>query len=77
VKCSFKVVRSQLGQYNPYYTPVSKDEEDAAEENEGWEPLDNRKHGNYTDTGATLDLGLELRLLYHVASRVVSNDIKY
>ncbi|KAG0268563.1 Programmed cell death protein 2 [Linnemannia exigua] len=40
----FKVVRSQLGQYNPYYTPVSKDEEDAAEENEGWEPLDNNKH---------------------------------
>ncbi|KAF9568881.1 Programmed cell death protein 2 [Mortierella alpina] len=40
----FKVVRSQLGQYNPYYTPVSKDDEDAAEENEGWEPLPSSKH---------------------------------
>ncbi|KAF8930440.1 Programmed cell death protein 2 [Haplosporangium gracile] len=40
----FKVVRSQLGQYNPYYTPVSKDDDDAAEENEGWEPLETSKH---------------------------------
>ncbi|KAF9091006.1 Programmed cell death protein 2 [Mortierella sp. GBA35] len=40
----FKVVRSQLGQYNPYYTPVSKDDENAAEENEGWEPLASSKH---------------------------------
>ncbi|KAF9209119.1 Programmed cell death protein 2 [Haplosporangium sp. Z 27] len=40
----FKVVRSQLGQYNPYYTPVSNDDEDAAEENEGWEPLSINKH---------------------------------
>ncbi|KAF9110277.1 Programmed cell death protein 2 [Mortierella sp. AM989] len=44
---SFKVVRSQLGQYNPYYTPVSKDDEDAEEENEGWEPLPNNKHVSY------------------------------
>ncbi|KAF9926898.1 Programmed cell death protein 2 [Linnemannia zychae] len=43
----FKVVRSQLGQYNPYYTPVSKDDEDAAEENEGWEPMDSK---NYAKT---------------------------
>ncbi|KAG0198655.1 Programmed cell death protein 2 [Mortierella sp. GBA30] len=40
----FKVVRSQLGQYNPYYTPVSKDDEDAAVENEGWEPLPSNRH---------------------------------
>ncbi|KAG0014001.1 Programmed cell death protein 2 [Entomortierella chlamydospora] len=40
----FKVVRSQLGQYNPYYTPVSEDGEDAAEENEGWEPFPSDKH---------------------------------
>ncbi|KAG0303547.1 Programmed cell death protein 2, partial [Dissophora globulifera] len=41
---SFKVVRSQLGQYNPYYSPVSKDDENAEEENEGWEPLPTSKH---------------------------------
>ncbi|KAF9355028.1 programmed cell death protein [Mortierella sp. AD094] len=40
----FKVVRSQLGQYNPYYTPVSKEDEDAEEENEGWEPFPTNKH---------------------------------
>jgi hypothetical protein len=45
---SFKVVRSQLGQYNPYYTPVSKDDDDAEEENEGWEPLETSKHGKHT-----------------------------
>ncbi|KAI1296195.1 Programmed cell death protein 2 [Mortierella claussenii] len=40
----FKVVRSQLGQYNPYYTPVAKDDEDADEENAGWEPFPDSKH---------------------------------
>ncbi|KAF9913877.1 Programmed cell death protein 2, partial [Lobosporangium transversale] len=43
-KGCFKAVRSQLGQYNPYYTPVSNDHEDAEEENAGWEPLPLNKH---------------------------------
>ncbi|KAF9182198.1 Programmed cell death protein 2 [Haplosporangium sp. Z 767] len=43
-KGCFKVARSQLGQYNPYYTPVAKDDENAEEENEGWEPLPLSKH---------------------------------
>ncbi|KAG0352481.1 Programmed cell death protein 2, partial [Gamsiella multidivaricata] len=40
----FKVVRSQLGQYNPYYTPVAHDDENAAEENAGWEPFPSSRH---------------------------------
>jgi hypothetical protein len=42
---SFKVVRSQLGKHNPYYTPVSKDDENAEQENAGWTPLPDNKHG--------------------------------
>ncbi|KAI8346048.1 programmed cell death protein 2 [Mortierella sp. GBAus27b] len=40
----FKVVRSQLGKYNPYYTPVSKDDENAEKENAGWKPFPINKH---------------------------------
>ncbi|KAG0023606.1 Programmed cell death protein 2 [Podila clonocystis] len=43
-KGCFKVVRSQLGQYNPYYTPVAEDHEDAAEENAGFTPLEDSKN---------------------------------
>ncbi|KAF9315703.1 Programmed cell death protein 2, partial [Podila minutissima] len=43
-KGCFKVVRSQLGQYNPYYTPVAEDHEDAAKENAGFTPLEDSKH---------------------------------
>ncbi|KAF9363021.1 programmed cell death protein, partial [Mortierella sp. NVP85] len=42
---SFKVVRSQLGKHNPYYTPVSKDDENAEQENAGWTPLPDNKRG--------------------------------
>ncbi|GJJ69394.1 pre-rRNA-processing protein TSR4 [Entomortierella parvispora] len=39
----FKVVRSQLGQYNAYYPPVSEKEDNAEEENKGWVPLESNK----------------------------------
>ncbi|KAF9433215.1 Programmed cell death protein 2 [Entomortierella beljakovae] len=54
----FKVVRSQLGQYNPYYTPVSKDDEDAEEENAGWEPLPISKHGMTQDAKTCFVCGM-------------------
>ncbi|KAF9963250.1 Programmed cell death protein 2 [Modicella reniformis] len=39
-----QAVRSQLGQHTPYYTPVSKDDENAEKENEGWQPFPSSRH---------------------------------
>ena len=52
-KHSFKVVRSQLGQYNAYYPPVSEKEENAEEENAGWVPLESSKHGKWSELFST------------------------
>ncbi|KAG0344652.1 Programmed cell death protein 2 [Podila humilis] len=43
-KGCFKVVRSQMGQYNPYYTPVADDHQDAHEENSGFVPFEDSNH---------------------------------
>ncbi|KAG0261457.1 Programmed cell death protein 2 [Actinomortierella ambigua] len=44
---SFKVFRSQLGRFNPYYSPTANDddpEEADVEEDPNWKPLESSKH---------------------------------